>query len=271
MRKVEIQGTPPADWIKEAELITSELRRATSSDERKKIIDQHDDFWRDDRIRNWLLGQFHNKCWYTEASESVSSYHVDHFRPKGRITNTDKSTEDGYWWLTFNWKNYIIAGQLINTKKQDVFPLIRGARATGDWCDDQLCNEFIMLIDPTTDDTTLISFEKTDGDSCIVVPAGGISDAEKFRVEQTVEILGLNRLSRLNVKRGKKWNDCLMKIADFKSECYSNNSPRAQVIRKKIAEDLKKFMSYEEEFSSVAEACVEKYAPEPLKKMINRC
>jgi len=123
MRKVVITGTPPQEWIDEASKLTEQLRKAPDIEARKQILEKNDGFWRDDRIRDWLLKQFANKCWYTEAEESVSPYHVDHFRPKGRITNLDKSQEDGYWWLTYNWENYVISGHLINSKKNDVFPL----------------------------------------------------------------------------------------------------------------------------------------------------
>ena len=134
MRKVVITGNPPQDWVEKANEITEKLKQAPDEEARKKIIEDNDGFWRDTRIRDWLLGQFYNKCWYTEALESVSAYHVDHFRPKGRITNVDKSKEDGYWWLTFNWKNYVIAGQLINTKKSDMFPILESPRAQVSWC-----------------------------------------------------------------------------------------------------------------------------------------
>ncbi|MBU2511774.1 hypothetical protein KJ966_10560 [bacterium] len=268
MRKVRIVGTPPQDWVDEAEKIKEALLAAETREKRQEILDKHEGFWRDDRIRNWLLKQFNNKCWYTEAQESVSPYHVDHFRPKGRITNADKSTEEGYWWLTFNWKNYVIAGQLINTKKKDRFPLTAGARADKNWCDSQLCGELIVLIDPTTDDTRLISFEKKEDDACEAVPAGDISDDEIKRVELTIDILGLNRLSKLNSKRGIKWNECFLRIADFKSANSSQAGPMAQVIKRKAADQLKTYISYEQEFSSVAEACIHKYAPEPLKKMV---
>ncbi|TOK93087.1 hypothetical protein, partial [Vibrio parahaemolyticus] len=68
--------------------------------------------------------------------------------------------------------------------------------------------EGAVLIDPLTDETRLISFDRDD-DGCIAVLAGGIDDIEKFKAEKTIEILGLNRLDKLNQKRGKKWDECL--------------------------------------------------------------
>ncbi|MDF5094247.1 hypothetical protein P3601_25295, partial [Vibrio parahaemolyticus] len=174
MRKVVITGTPPADWVAEADAITARLRAAPNEAARKTILEEKEGFWRDDRIRDWLLRQFSNKCWYTEAEESISPIHVDHFRPKGRVKNLDGSYEPGYWWLTFNWKNYVIAGHLINSKKSDVFPILDGEiRAPANCTEMILKLEGAVLIDPLTDETRLISFDRDD-DGCIAVLAGGI-------------------------------------------------------------------------------------------------
>jgi len=204
MRKVVIRegDLPPQDWIDEAEVITQQLIDAPDESSRKDIIDDNDGFWRDEKIRDWLLSQFANKCWYTEAEESVSAIHVDHFRPKGRITNLDKSKEQGYWWLAFEWRNYVISGQLINTKKSDFFPLLEGSRARECCPYDELNMEAPILISPLTNETRLISYDLDDA-GCIAVPAGGIDENEKLKANHSIDILGLNRLSRLNEKRKK--------------------------------------------------------------------
>ncbi len=95
MRRVIIQGTPPKDWVKDAEKVTKKLQKAANEKQRKRIIEKNEKLWRDKRVRNWLLEQFANKCWYTEAQESVSSYHVDHYRPKGRIKDLNGDICEG--------------------------------------------------------------------------------------------------------------------------------------------------------------------------------
>lgn len=259
MRRVIICGTPPQDWIDDAKAVTDQLRAATTKAQREDIIDKKQGLWRDDRIRNWLLNQFNNKCWYTEAYESVSSIHVDHYRPKGRVKDLDGNESDGYWWLAFNWKNYRICGQLINVKKSDAFPLTEGTQAT---CELLLRLEAPLIIDPREDETRLISYEK-DEDACIAVPSADISNTEKFRAEKTIELLGLNRLARLNQKRAEFWDDCLMVIADYKG---GSEDPQAiRLINQASAiKELKKKVAYEVEFSSVSEACIRKHAPMPL-------
>lgn len=259
MRRVIICGTPPQDWIDDAQTVTNQLRAAVSKTEREEIINKKQSLWRDNRLRDWLLKQFNNKCWYTEAYEAVSSIHVDHYRPKGRVRDLDGNEKDGYWWLAFNWENYRICGQLINVKKSDAFPLTEGTQAT---CERLLCLEAPLIIDPRKDEARLISYEK-DEDACIAVSSADISNAEKFRAKKTIELLGLNRLTRLNQKRAKFWDDCLMAIAEYEG-CSDDPQAIRLVNRASAIKKLKKKVTYEVEFSSVSEACIRKHAPTPL-------
>lgn len=264
MRKVIIKGTPPADWVATADAITAQLRVAADESARQVILDENEGFWRDARIRDWLMGQFANKCWYTEAEESISPIHVDHFRPKGRVKNLDGSYETGYWWLTFNWKNYVIAGHLINTKKSDQFPLMEGESRAAALCSEvQLKLEGAVLIDPLTDQTRLISYDRDD-DGCIAVLAGGIDEIEKFKAEKTIEILGLNRIDRLNQKRGKKWDECLSLIEDYRGAQAQGAQALVWLLKQVSIAHLKEKIKYDAEFSSVAEACIRKQAPEAV-------
>jgi hypothetical protein len=260
VRKVFIRGTPPQDWIDDAEAVTAQLRAAANEAERARIIEANEKLWRDGRIRDWLLRQFNNKCWYTEAYDSVSSIHVDHFRPKGRVKDLSGGECEGYWWLAFKWNNYRICGQLINVKKLDVFPIIEGARANPD-DPVSLHLEAPLLIDPLTNQTRLISYERDD-DACLAVSAAGINEIEKHRAEMTIEVLGLNLRSRLNQKRTDYWDRCMMAIADYRG---AKGPYVSQLIFQLNAlTKLKEMVAYSAEFSSVSEACIRKNAPDPL-------
>lgn len=211
------------------------------------------------------MALFHNKCWYSEAKESVSAIHVDHYRPKGCVTDLDRNEHDGYWWLAFDWGNYRICGQLINVKKSDVFPLGEVQRATPD-CPASLKKEAPILIDPTTDDARLISYEM-DEEACIAVPMPGVDSADKGRADATIDILGLNRLSRLKQNRADVWKECREGIADYltaaaEPQCIKTLGQAKAVIA------LKKLIGYEKEFSSVADACIRKTANEAIKAKV---
>lgn len=64
--------------------------------------------------------------------------------------------------------------------------------------------EATVLIDPITDDARLISYEM-DEDACIAVPLPGVNNSEKDSVTATIDILGLNRLDRLNQNCADTW------------------------------------------------------------------
>ncbi len=268
MRKVLIPdgATPPSGWLAAAQAVSDELTAATNEAERDAIIEKHEKLWRDPLIRDWLLGLFHNKCWYTEAQEAVSAYHVDHYRPKGRVTNVGRADpEPGYWWLTFKWENYRICGQLINVKKNDMFPLLSGHRATADESG-SLKLEAPALLDPTTDDARLISFEM-DEDGCRAVPMPGADGEDRARVEITIEVIGLNRLDRLNQKRADVWEECREQLTSY--EAASQEPPALKKLRRAhVIAELKKRVLYERELSSVAEACIRKLGSEVVKAQI---
>jgi len=77
-----------------------------------KIIEQNSGLWRE--LQDWLCEKSYGKCWYTEARDSISYWHVDHYRPKAKIKDLNNVEYDGYWWLAFNWKNYRLAGSATN-------------------------------------------------------------------------------------------------------------------------------------------------------------
>lgn len=264
MRKVVIQGMPPADWVAKAKVLEEKMTDAATPDERAALIEKHQAHWRDDRIRNWLLKQFNDKCWYSEARDTAAPIHVDHFRPKGRVTEKDGTHRDGYWWLAFEWTNYRICGHFLNVKKNDSFPILEGDCATaGNLLSLQL--EAPVLIDPLSDSTRLISFER-DEIACKAVPAASIGAADLRRVTDTIEIIGLNRPPALGRKRADFWDSCRMRITEY----VNADGPQVfRMINQTAAKvRLKEMIDYNAEFSSVAEACIRKNAPEPLVALV---
>ena len=261
MRRVVIKGEPPQSWIDKAAAVAMQLTNATDENHRQEIIKAKEFLWRKGEIRDWLLKQFNDKCWYSEARDSVATPQVEHFRPKGRVKDLDGKYSESYWWLAFDWRNYRIAGQRINAKKQDFFPLSGNLRAAPH-DQEALRFESPVLLDPTTDQTRLVSYEKENGEICKAVAAAGIDDGDAYRAETTIDILGLNEIPPLFRKRAAYWDQCEMAIAEYKSA--SGPQVLKWVRRASALSKLKSMVTYEAEFSSVAEACIRKKAPESV-------
>jgi hypothetical protein len=98
------------------------------------------------RLKEFLLKHvFEGKCAYCETVEARSSYHAEHFRPKGRVmvrvegvkrrpmskrarTLDEEGREidhPGYFWLAYNWMNLLPSCNDCNTArgKRDYFPV----------------------------------------------------------------------------------------------------------------------------------------------------
>lgn len=216
MRPVHIPdgSTPPQDWIDEATALTDQLKNAADDKTRVALIFAKRKLWRDKRLLDWLTDLNYRKCWYSEARESVSSYHVDHFRPKGRAAQMDGTKRQGYWWLVFDWRNYRLCGQLLNVKKRDIFPVTFANIASVER-PESLNIEGHLLLNPLSDDAWLISFERNEDGECLAGPCPGLQGNDLIRVESTIDILGLNRLSSLTRNRADIWDKCIARIQDY--------------------------------------------------------
>ncbi len=260
--------SPPEKWITRATKVTEELKRASSEEQRKKIISSNSSLWAE--LKEDLLKLSHNKCWYTEAKKTISNFDVDHFRPKGNVKNFVSplniptiNNDGGYWWLAFDWKNYRPCGEIPNRKlrdqenicrgKQDYFPLVDGYQVA-DNPDFNLSLEKPYLLDPTKfSDTILLSFDSF-GLPISTVPKGTI---EYLKVQVTIHILYLD-LPYLVDARLELWNRCerllnnytkLIKERDCTSVVYDE-----QLIN--IINELRELKNEKQEFSSTVKACL---------------
>jgi len=65
---------------------------------------------------------YNNKCAFCETNPVVSNYlEVEHFRPKGNIK--DEPEHKGYYWLAFEWTNFLYACRKCNGSKANQFPI----------------------------------------------------------------------------------------------------------------------------------------------------
>ena len=207
----------------------------------------------------------HNKCWYSEAKEIFSLYDVDHFRPKKRAKQLDGTEREGYWWLTFDWKNYRISGTIGNRRykdkegvtggKGDYFPLKPDTPAATNPSFD-VEDEIIYILDPTDPLDPLFLTFLEDGKA---YPA--VSDKESWaheRAETTIKLLHLNYFL-LKDERIVVWQMCNRLIIEIDRLLEEQNSiisaTKNERIRDKIKQ-LRKMISDEAELSSTARACL---------------
>ncbi len=254
MIHINLNGkSPDADWLARANAVTAKLMQDGLSDnERQRLIDGNEQIWRD--LMSWLKDLSHDKCWYSEAKDCASYWHVDHFRPKKEVKDLEGNTYEGYWWLAFNWQNYRLAGSAINTPKSSKFPVREGT----EWAcipDDDTDEEFPYLLDPICpEDPCLLSFDEQ-GKAMAAEP----HDCwHKERADVSIDILNLNYDG---LKRGRKhvWNRCSRQAQDV-LECrdtiqHTSSRSKKQKLRDGVSV-LKEMVAQNAEFSAVAAVCV---------------
>lgn len=253
----------PEEVRNEAKRLTSELAKIADPAARSRFITNHSDFWRK-QVRPVLMSLSSGKCWYSEARDVASVWHVDHFRPKGEVQNPDGSKRPGYWWLAFKLSNYRLSGQVMNTVRRDdedgpllgkwdKFPLGEGSYEAENADDDENI-ETSLLLDPCRDsDWSLITFDENGR------PVSNCDEQEfgHTRALISIELLHLD-FEPLNEERRRVWRLCEEKI-NAASEIQLL-PPKQYAYRKAeldvIHDDIRKMISDEAELSSVARACL---------------
>ena len=162
-----------------------------------------------------------NKCWYSESPENSGEWEIDHFRPKAQSKQENKIVirDDGYWWLSYHWKNFRLAGSLVNKLRKDrfekdkddvlgkgnFFPLEPDSPIAQ--VGDLYCTyERPILLDPTkARDCSLLSFDET-GE---IFPRYSSTDdgIKHERAKTSIIYYGLNHTP---LKRGRVtvWQTC---------------------------------------------------------------
>lgn len=249
-----IGNPPPQELVEEGEELTRQLM-ALSADKRNAFIDSHEDYW--GKIKAHYISLSHGKCWYTEAKEIASNYHMDHFRPKKQPRELKKNCEiktatsaGAYWWLAFDWKNYRLAASIPNTSKGSYFPLQNGTYAVKQGEDTS--QEWCGLLDPTDEyDVSLIAFG-VDGKVYPACVDGDCWDA--IRVFLSVRVYDLNHISLIDARKEIQ-KSCKAKIELIKNaqrEYAKTHSASFREMLKKYIKELRDMTKPTAELSAVA-------------------
>jgi hypothetical protein len=258
------------EWLERAEHCLNDIRPMNNS-ERSKYWSRNN-IWRD--LYPALSKLSGHKCWYSEAPENSSEWEIEHYRPKAESKSEDGKIvrNDGYWWLSYKWENFRLAGSLVNKLRKDRFDTNGEVYGKGNFfpldtndvaqpgdidCD---C-ERPLLIDPIKPrDVTLISFDNN-GDP---YPTYGESE-NLFYYKKAVLSIKYYGLDHKPLCRGrsKVWANC--EIVVKKAHNYIKNNINDPVRRdEKIDEcflQLSKYSRYTEPYSMV----VRNFVKEKLK------
>jgi hypothetical protein len=258
------------EWLLKAENCLNDIR-PMSQKERSKYWSKNN-IWRD--LYPALSKLSGHKCWYSEAPENSSEWEIDHYRPKAEAKTEDGTIirSDGYWWLSYSWKNFRLSGSLINKLRRERFESDDEVYGKGNYFpletdtvaepEDEDCDcERPLLLDPIKPrDVTLISFDK---------------NGEPFPTYNEEENKLYNKKAVLSIKhyglhhkplcrgRSKIWANC--EIVVSKAHNYIKNNINDPVKRdEKIDEcflQLSRYSRKTEPYSMV----VRNYVKEKLK------
>lgn len=240
-------------WLEKTASLLQQLKNSPDKQARDQIIDDNRKVYRE--LKGWLLERSHQKCWFSEAKDCFSHWDVEHFRPKKVAKDEDGTEHEGYWWLSFDWSNLRICGNVGNRKKGTFFPLRRNCRRCD--LDDDIRNEIPKLLDPVDEhDPTLLSFD-LEGQA---IPAANVSNEwERERVKYSVNRFNLD-FPQLTNRRKVYWSECWGQILKYRSELAKYHrdpdNPFARVGIKDAAKAIRKMIRPESELSAVARACV---------------
>lgn len=257
MRFIDLANNPPPeDLIEEGKTLTEELL-SLPENERSDFIDANKNYW--GKLQEHYLSLSHKKCWYTEAKEIASAYHMDHFRPKKKMVCLKKSeggvttvnNDCSYWWLAFEWTNLRLSASLPNSRKNCYFPL-QDKTYIAQSCEDDIQKEIPALIDPTDPNDVIWLDVDSEGQICPIPDSEGTWEAD--RVHISIRVYNLN-YPLLVDERKKVQTRCETLIKEYirvyKDADHSRDAFARDLMKTKIVE-LKAMCSSEAELSMTA-------------------
>ena len=135
---------------------------------------------------------YKDKCAYCETMTSAGAeLRVDHYRPKDKVKE-DVTHLTGYYWLSYEWSNLILACEKCNRSKSNKFPISHlGTR---------LYEPIVVAGTTTPDITTFIITHKSlsDEEPLIINPEIDINLTDWFVFLPNGEIKAINNNEKVN-------------------------------------------------------------------------
>lgn len=243
---------PSQKWLAKANDLLLELKKyKDDKDKRDEIIDKNHSFWK--KLKGDLKELNFGKCWYSDAHEIYSHYHVDHFRPKKKAVDIDGSERDGYWWLAFEYTNYRLSGSVGNTKKGDFFAVKSNCAICPE---DNYEDEIIYFLDPTKkNDFKKLNFDE----SGKIIPSNPNKNHwENKKAIYTIDKLHLDYPDLEEARRikWKKTKTLIDEVDIAEAEYNENPSTRKEEKLENKLEEVRKILAPDEELLSTVRACL---------------
>lgn len=264
---------PDSNWI--ALALEHAYCLDQEDDNSKAIYIQRNPIWTQ-LIDKWR--RKYNKCWLTESRNEGSHAHIEHFRPKSRVSINEKVKKlnlkiaprtggnRGYWWLAYDWRNYRLAYGIPNSSKSTFFPLKVGSFISKGILDNELLEDN-YLIDPTLEsDVKLLQVEPSNGSIKPTADERG-NDSEQWnylRAKTSIAIYDLDNHwlvnGRMNVIKECQieLKMCLQNYNDYMG--YIGDDVIAEKFLKNMTHyiDLLKNRTLKESpFSAAARSCID--------------
>jgi hypothetical protein len=212
----------------------------------------HAAVWR--QLKDGLADLFNDKCWFCEVPVPRSDNAVDHFRPKGRVSDALKN-HSGYRWLAFEQSNFRYACTYCNSQRRDLdggtaggkadrFPLLDETQRV--YAQSSLASERPILLDPCEiGDWRLLGCMKENGKPC----AASDASEQRKRAEISIEIYHLHHEPTCKFRHSEAVK-LLSDIEEAKNLFIATQSDATQEPAfKKVARRILKAIHFESPFS----------------------
>jgi hypothetical protein len=247
------ENKPSKRWLRKAAAATAAVEAASNATVRRAVIKSNARIWVE--LKDWLLSLSNQKCWFSEAKDCFQHWDVEHYRPKGKAKNLDKTEREGYWWLAFAWKNLRACGRVGNAKKGIFFPLRSTYCATD--LNRDTDEELPYLLDPVIwSDCALLSFNQL-GEA---IPAPGVDRWSKQRVTVSVSQYDLD-FDKLVLQRKTIWETCTVLMNEIQNLMRNQGKYPGAAKKARIEEKMKELVRHASRSSvcsSAAIACLQK-------------
>lgn len=248
--------------------------------------------YREPDVKEALIELFKGKCAYCESKFlHVYSGDVEHFRPKGEITEATPNKIPGYYWLAADWSNLLLSCRNCNQKlkhqifgktqketmgKMNQFPLYNGIKHI------QSHKANSKKIKEEEDNRLLINpcIEKPENyfkyDSVGVIKSKTTTVKTSQMAEKSIAVYALQRMplvqarEKVHIEINAQMQRVLEAVTNLNESMSNPSLTNMKVVFDKILKremiKLKKFMNDDEEYAGMARQIVNDFMDKFLPK-----